>query len=376
MKYIPSLQAISPFYFIKPSARVFERYYPFDHSGLHLFYFARNGIYFFGKYLKSKGINRILFPAYNHGNEIRALLASGLKLEYYNIHASAEIDFEHLERQLKDGDFRVLYFIHYVGIAQNLEKIIELKEKYDLILIEDNALGLFSEYRGRPLGSFGDFGIFCFYKTLPIPNGGGLVINNDSLRFPIETVPPQLLSTISRSAGLFFNWLDLRFNGLGRKLQAAKSKLSSVADKMDVERVPVLDTGFAVDKAAWGISKLSRYLINRISVENIIKKRRENFNFMLKHIPEKYHLFSELPDGAVPWFFPVKIKNREPVFQELTRRGVDCARFWRHFHPDIPAERFPEIKTLRDTVLELPIHQDLTDKHLKFVCDQFNQIAK
>lgn len=376
MKYIPSLQAINPVYFLKPSQKTFKKYYPFNQSSLLYFYFARNGIYFLGNYLKSKGINTILFPAYNHGNEIRALLGAGLKLEYYNIHSDTNIDFDDLEKKLEAGKSKVLYFIHYVGIPQDVERIIQLQKKYELILIEDNALGLFSSYKGKPLGSFGDFGIFCFYKSLPIPNGGGLIINNQQLKFEVRTIPPQLLSTLSRTVGLFFNWVDLRFYGLGRKLQAAKSKLSTVADRMDIERVPVLDTGFDESKAKWGISKLSRFLINRVRPEQVIARRRENFKFMLQNIAKEFQLLHELPDGAVPWFFPVKISNREQVFQELTRRGIDCARFWRHFHADIPADQFPEVKELRETILELPIHQDLNKRHLRFVCQQFNQIMK
>ncbi|NOX87865.1 MAG: hypothetical protein GXO77_02485 [Calditrichaeota bacterium] len=376
MPFIPSLQSIYPHYWVRFPRKVFKTVFPFNHPRLMYFYFARNGIYHLGEYLKNKGMGRMLFPAYNHGNEIRALLAAGVELEYYKILSDTNIDFDDLEKKIRQTGIKVLYFIHYVGMPQNPEKIAELKKKYNLILIEDNALGLFSGFRDQPLGSFGDVSIFCFYKTLPIPNGGGLCINNPELNFTVAVKAPQLVSTLSRTAGLVFTWMDLKFDGFGRKLQKIKSSFGNIADKMEVERVPVLDSQFDVSRADWGMSRISYYLIDRVSVEEICERRRKNYQFMHEHIPEKFHLFSELPEQAVPWFFPVKVKNREVVFRELTSRGVDCARFWRHSHPDIPAERFPEVRELRDLILELPIHQDLDEKQLSFISEQFNQLAK
>lgn len=376
MVFIPSLQSVSPFSFLRLPHSSFKKTFPFNREDIKYFYFARNGIYHLGLRLKEIGKSRLLFPAYNHGNEIRALLAAGTKLEYYNVLADTNIDFDDLENKIQTTGIDVIYFIHYVGLPQNLPRIKQLQEKYNLLLIEDNALGLFSYSKEEPLGSTGDASIFCFYKTLPIPNGGALLINNPELDFGVQIVTPQRISTLSRLAGLIFFWLDLHFAGLGRKLQHLKSNLSGMADKMEVERVPVLDSGFDTNRVNWGMAGVSHFLAKRVSAEKIRTNRRRNFQFMLEHIPEKYHLFSELPNGAVPWFFPVKLENREQVFQELTRRGVDCARFWRQSHPDIPAEQFPEVKRLRETILELPIHQDLNEKHLSYICNQFNQIVK
>ena len=375
MAFIPSLQSVSPFYFLRFPNQSFQNTFPFNHPRIKYFYFARNGIYHLGKRLKEMGKSRMLFPAYNHGNEIRALLAAGVKLEYYNILPNTDIDFADVERKIKETGIDVFYFIHYVGLPQNITHIKELKEKYNLLLIEDNALGLFSRFKDEPLGSTGDASIFCLYKTLPIPNGGALVLNNFDLDFEVQTVTPQRVSTLSRLAGLLFFWLDLHFWGFGRKLQNLKSNLSGMADKMDVERVPVLDSGFDVQRASWGMAGVSHYLAKRISPKKVISQRRKNFQFMLEHIPASYHLFSELPQGAVPWFFPVKLNNREFVFQELTRSGVDCARFWRQSHPDIPADRFPDVLSLRNSILELPIHQDLNERHLSLICNQFNKIV-
>lgn len=371
MTFIPSLQSISPFTFLKPPLRAADQHFPFNQQRAYYFYFARNGIYFLGRLLAEQGIKKIMFPAYNHGNEIRALLSAGVKLDYYNINSDTTIDFDDVEEKIKQG-VRVLYFIHYVGLPQDIDRILELRDRYDLILIEDNALGLFSRYKDKPLGSFGDFSIFCLYKTLPIPNGGLLLINTDKFDFTVNLTPPQILSTLSRSTGQLFFWADLKFNGLGRKLQNIKSSMGKLAGKIDVETTPVLDSNFDTQKANWGISGLSHFLRRRSNYQYITERRRANYLYMQANIPEEYRLYENLPDQAVPWFFPVKLSNREAVFRVLTQAGVDCARFWRISHPDIPAQNFPVVNRLRETILELPIHQDLGEKHLDYIINQFN----
>ncbi len=56
-----------------------------------------------------------------------------------------------------------------------------LGRRHECILVEDCALSLFSEADGKPLGAFGDYSVFCLYKTLPVPNGGVLVENGKAL---------------------------------------------------------------------------------------------------------------------------------------------------------------------------------------------------
>ena len=51
-----------------------------------------------------------------------------------------------------------------------------------MLLVEDCALSLLSEADGRPLGSFGDWSVFCLCKTLPLPNGALLVQNGPRLK--------------------------------------------------------------------------------------------------------------------------------------------------------------------------------------------------
>ena len=71
-------------------------------------------------------------------------------------------------------------WVNYAGVAPDIEALQSISEEHDLLLIEDNAHGLGGSYRGKPLGSFGDFATQSFHATKNIQcgEGGALVINS------------------------------------------------------------------------------------------------------------------------------------------------------------------------------------------------------
>ena len=83
-------------------------------------------------------------------------------------------------------------------------------------LIEDCALSLFSHDGERPLGSLGDAAIFCFYKTLPVPHGGGLLLRKVHEAGLAPPAPPPLLPALSHMAGSMLVASERRFPGTGR----------------------------------------------------------------------------------------------------------------------------------------------------------------
>lgn len=74
---------------------------------------------------------------------------------------------------------KAISWVNYAGLAPNIELILEIAAKYNLLTIEDNAHGLGATYRNKPLGSFGDFSTLSFHSTknLQCGEGGALVIN-------------------------------------------------------------------------------------------------------------------------------------------------------------------------------------------------------
>src|SRR5206468_9823577 len=99
---------------------------------------------------------------------------------------------------------RALLLIHFIGWPQPVSIVERMCRDRGILLIEDCALSLLSEAGGRPLGSFGDWSVFCLSKTLPVPNGAVLVRNRDtgpSLE-GLELRPCDALSLAARCSEL------------------------------------------------------------------------------------------------------------------------------------------------------------------------------
>src|SRR5262245_29496591 len=117
------------------------------------FFAARYGIYHLFRVLRKKGLDSVLVPSYHHGNEVKAIRAAEVPVHFYSIDRNLRPDLEEVERSCANGA-RALYIIHYMGWPQPLDEISRICSKYGVLLIEDCALSLLSEWRGCALGSF------------------------------------------------------------------------------------------------------------------------------------------------------------------------------------------------------------------------------
>ena len=70
--------------------------------------------------------------------------------------------------------------VHYAGVGCNMDKIMEIAKKHNLYVIEDAAQGVMAEYKGKALGSIGDFGCYSFHETKNYSMGcGGALLMKD-----------------------------------------------------------------------------------------------------------------------------------------------------------------------------------------------------
>src|SRR5205814_1858402 len=130
------------------------------------FYRARNAIYhlFRALHASTEGLT-VLAPDYNSGNEVLAMEAAGATMRYYPIGRNMQLDPVEVERLCERHNPDVLYVIHYAGWPQPMPPLVDLCRRRGMLLVEDCALSLLSEVERQPLGSFGQWSVFCLYKT-------------------------------------------------------------------------------------------------------------------------------------------------------------------------------------------------------------------
>jgi dTDP-4-amino-4,6-dideoxygalactose transaminase len=350
--------------------------FPLNAPRATYFFRARNAIYHLVRALHLRKDEIVLVPAYHHGNEVRAIRAAGASVRFYPISRRLEPDLEALEGLCREGA-RVLFVIHYLGWPQPLKALQALCQKWGVLLIEDCALALFSEVDGQPLGSFGDYAVYCLYKTLPVPHGGLLVQNTllleDLTRMTLK--PCDFVSVAGRSTGLLLEWLRSRSNGLGETVGVLKQHATAALGALGVRQLPVGDTGFDLATVNVGMSAVSSWLLHRCDWKTIRQRRRRNFLFLQERVAEGATLlFENLPEGVCPLFFPLLVPDKRNAAEALWRRGIGAVEFWNEGDPEANREAFPDVQFLRDHVLELPIHQDLTPRQLGYMAEQVRSL--
>ena len=282
-------------------------------------------------------------------------------MKFYRIGRKFDVDLDDVERKISSRT-TALYLTHFAGFPGPVREMKRLAEKHALPLIEDCALSLFSMDGDRPLGLTGEVAIFCLYKVLPVPNGGALVFNGpDRSGLPVLP-PPPLSSTFSLLSSSLLRNVALRGGKPGRRLR--KVALGLGKKSLKAARIaPVLTGTQHFDRAHLnlGISGLTRQIALGQDVARIIARRRRNYLFLLEQLRDLSEpMFATLPAGVVPLFYPMLVDDNRSTVERLVARGIEAVDFWRDFHPACPAAEFPEVATLRRSVMEVPCHQDLT----------------
>ncbi|MGE5353495.1 MAG: dTDP-4-amino-4,6-dideoxygalactose transaminase, partial [Acidobacteriota bacterium] len=124
--------------------------------------------------------DEVIVPSYTFVSTALAFVRQGAKIVFADSRKDHPgIDEDSLEDLITEKT-RAIVPVHYAGVACDMDKIMALAEKHNLLVIEDAAQAVNSFYKGKPLGSIGHLGAFSFHETKNINAGeGGLLTIND-----------------------------------------------------------------------------------------------------------------------------------------------------------------------------------------------------
>jgi dTDP-4-amino-4,6-dideoxygalactose transaminase len=375
---VPTYQGLSAADLLRGTSATATTGFPLDVPGRLSFYRARNAIYHLFRELveRNPGLT-VLAPDYNSGNEVLAMRAAGAHIHYYPIDRRMQLDVDILRALCDRHRPDVLYVIHYVGWAQPVSLLADWCRSRGMFLVEDCALSLLSDLDGQPLGSFGNWSVFCLYKTLPMPNGALLIQNGPRLdglaRLPLRDA--GFASEMARTTELLVQRIRGRVGGASAVLQTGKRALGRFASAMGVARANVGDIGFNVDEVDLAMSPLSVRLLDRFDIQGIRERRIENYRRLDTLLdPGVARVFPDLPEGTCPLFFPIFVGDKHAAASALHRRGVDALEFWNE-SSESGQEMSDDARFLRTHVLELPIHQDLTSRQIAYMAKHVSEVA-
>lgn len=125
--------------------------------------------------------DEVIMPSYTFVSTADAFVLRGAKAVFVDIRPDTmNIDENQIEAAITERT-RAIVPVHYAGVGCEMDKIMEIARKYKLMVIEDAAQGIMASYKGKPLGTFGEFGCFSFHETknFSMGEGGALLIRDE-----------------------------------------------------------------------------------------------------------------------------------------------------------------------------------------------------
>jgi len=124
--------------------------------------------------------DEVIMPSYTFVSTADAFVLRGAVPVFVDIRPDTMNIDENLIENAVTEKTRAIVPVHYAGVSCEMDKIVELAKKYSLAVIEDAAQGVCSSYKGRALGSIGDYGCFSFHETknFSMGEGGALLIRD------------------------------------------------------------------------------------------------------------------------------------------------------------------------------------------------------
>ena len=169
--------------------------------------------------------DEVILPSFTFSSTANSFVLAGANLVFVDIRPDTmNIDEKKIESAITEKT-RVICPVHYAGIACEMDIIMDIAKKYNLLVVEDAAQGVMSTYKGKALGTIGDFGCFSFHETknYSAGEGGAILINNTNY---IEKA--EILREKGTNRSQFFRgqvdkytWIDFGDSYLQSDLNAA-----------------------------------------------------------------------------------------------------------------------------------------------------------
>lgn len=169
--------------------------------------------------------DEVILPSYTFSSTATAAVLVGAKLVFVDIRPDTmNIDETKIEAAITDKT-KVIIAMHYAGVACEMDTIMEIAKRHNLMVVEDAAQAVMSTYKGRFLGTIGDFGCYSFHETknYSMGEGGAIVINNPEYNERAEILREKGTNRAKFFRGQVdkYTWVDFGDSYLPSELNAA-----------------------------------------------------------------------------------------------------------------------------------------------------------
>ena len=304
--------------------------------------------------------DEVIMPAYTFVSTADAFVLRGAKVVFVDIRPDTmNIDEKLIEHEITDKT-RAIVPVHYAGVSCEMDTILAIAKKYNLLVIEDAAQGVMSSYKGKALGTMGDYGCYSFHETknYSMGEGGALLIRDEKNVENAEIVREKVTNRSKFFRGQIdkYTWVEAGSSYLPSELNAAYLYAQlEAADKINEKRLSIWNRYWA------GLEKLSdEGKIIRPTIPEGCVHNAHMFYLKARDLEERTALISYLKEQGIQAVFHYIPLHTAPAGQ---RYGVFAGE-----------DRYTTRESER--LVRLPLYYNLSLEQADYVIDKVNAFYK
>ena len=296
--------------------------------------------------------DEVIMPSYTFVSTADAFVLRGATIVFVDIRPDTMNIDETLIEDAVTSKTKAIVPVHYAGVGCEMDTITEIAKRHNLMVIEDDAQGIMSTYKGQALGTFGTFGCLSFHETknYSMGEGGALLINDENYIERAEIIREKGTDRSKFLRGQIdkYTWVEYGSSYLPSELNAAYlyAQLEE-ADKINNDRL-----------ASW-----DRYYERLKPLED---KGRIELPFIPEHCTHNAHMFyikAKDIDERTRLISYLKENDINAVFHYIPLHSAPAGRKYGRFHGE---DRFTTKESER--LLRLPMYYGLTEIEIEQVC--------
>ena len=298
--------------------------------------------------------DEVIAPSYTFVSTVNAFILRGAKIVFVDIRPDTMNIDENLIEKAITNKTKAIIAVHYAGVSCEMDKIMNIGKKYNLYVVEDAAQGVMAKYKGKSLGSIGDFGCYSFHETknYVMGEGGAIVIRDNKYIENAEIIREKGTnrSKFFRGEIAKYSWVDIGSSYLPSELNAAYLYAQlEIAKKINDDRLKSWNSYYK------GMKELEEN--EYIELPYIPKECEHNghmFYIKTKDLDERTRLIKYLKENGV-----LAVFHYVPLHS--SKAGVKLGRF-----------NGQDIYTTKESerLLRLPMYYGLKEESLEYIVDK------
>lgn len=297
--------------------------------------------------------DEVIAPSFTFVSTVNAFVLRGATIVFVDVRPDTlNIDERLIEGAITDKT-KAIIPVHYAGVACEMDTIMAIAKKHNLFVIEDAAQGVMSSYKGKALGTIGDFGTYSFHETknYTMGEGGALLIRNKKYIDRAEIVREKGTNRSKFFRGQVdkYSWVDVGSSYLPSELNAAYlyAQLEE-AEMINDNRLKTWDLYYK------GLKELEdKKLIELPIIPDYCKHNAHMFYIKCKNLEERSALINYLKEEGI-----------YAVFHYVPLHSSEAGLKYGRFHGE---DEFTTKESER--LVRLPMYYGLEAEKTKYVID-------